>query len=153
MTLFIDLDGVMADMNSAYAAIAGTPPDKTLDNLDWQLVVATPGFYANMPPLPDMQELWDYVSTWPDVTILTGVPESVPEAAADKRAWVTKHLGAHVKMIACRSKDKSLHAKAGDILVDDWEKYMSKWLKIGGVWITHTSAASSIAALKELETC
>ena len=76
--LFIDLDGVMADMNSAYAAIAGTPPDKTLDNLDWRLVVATPGFYANMPPLPDMEELWAYVSTWPDVTILTGYPRASP---------------------------------------------------------------------------
>jgi hypothetical protein len=150
MTLFIDLDGVLADMNTAYAAIAGAPPDKTLDNVDWQAVVAVPGFYANMPPLPDMAELWSYVSTWPDVMILTGVPKSVPEAEADKRAWVTKHLGAHVKMIGCASRDKCRYAKPGDILVDDWERYREHWLEAGGTWITHLNAASSIAALKEL---
>lgn len=151
MTLFIDLDGVLADLDTAYAAIAGTPPDKKLDNLDWRAVVAVPHFYANLPPMPDMETLWDYVSTWPDVVILTGVPTSVPTAAADKRAWVTRHLGAHVPMIACKSREKSLHAKAGDILVDDWDKYRRLWLKVGGIWITHTSAATSIAALKELE--
>lgn len=150
MTLFIDLDGVLADMDTAYHAITGTTPDKLLDNIDWRKIVAVPGFYANLPPMPDMEALWAYVSTWPNVVILTGVPTSVPEAAADKRAWVTKHLGADVKMIACRSRDKSLHAKPGDILVDDWTRYQKYWLDAGGIWITHTSAASSIAALKEL---
>lgn len=150
MTLFIDLDGVLADFDTAYAAITGAPPDKTLDNVDWREVVAVPGFYANMPPMPDAMVLWDYVSTFPDVVVLTGVPSSVPEAAADKRAWVTKHLGAHVKMIACRSQDKAKHMKPGDVLVDDWERYRGKWLAAGGIWITHTSAASSVAALKEM---
>ena len=150
MTLFIDLDGVLSDMDTAYAAITGAPPDKKLDNVDWRLVVAEPGFYANMPPMPDMRELWDYVSTWPDVVILTGVPTYVPEAEADKRAWVTKHLGAHVRMIGCKSRNKSLHMKPGDIIVDDWEKHRKLWTDKGGIWVMHTSAAESIAALKEL---
>ena len=151
MTLYIDLDGVLADMDTAYAALAGAKPDKLLDNVDWRLIVAVPGFYANLPPMPDMEALWAYVSTWPDVAILTGVPKSVPEAEADKRAWVTKHLGAHVPMIACASRNKCLYAKPGDVLVDDWERYKKHWLKAGGIWITHTSAAESVAALKAME--
>jgi hypothetical protein len=147
-TLFLDLDGVLADFDTAYTSLSGTPPDKLSDNVDWRTVVASPGFYATMPPMPDMAALWDYASTWPDVIVLTGVPASVPEAAADKQRWVTKHLGAHVKMIACRSREKCLHAQPGDILVDDWERYKSHWLEAGGVWITHTNAAESIAALK-----
>jgi hypothetical protein len=150
MTLFIDLDGVLANFDAGYAAINGAPPCKHLDDVDWEKIKAVPGFYANLPPMPDMEALWAYASTWSDVVVLTGVPKSVPEAAADKRAWVTKHLGAHVKMIACFSKDKSLHMKAGDILVDDWEKYREHWLEAGGVWITHVNAAASVAALKEL---
>lgn len=150
MTLYIDLDGVLADMDTAYAAIAGEPPSKTIDNVDWRHVVNSPGFYANLAPMPDMLELWEYVSTWPDVVILTGVPKSVPEAENDKRAWVAKHLGPHVPVIGCASKNKCLHAKPGDILVDDWTRYREHWLNAGGIWITHTSAASSVAALKEL---
>jgi 5'(3')-deoxyribonucleotidase len=150
MTLFIDLDGVLADMDSAYEALTGIRLDKLIDNVDWAAVAAEPDFYANLSPMPDMEALWAYASTWPDVVVLTGVPKAVPASTADKRAWVTKHLGAHVRMIACASKDKSRYAKAGDILVDDWTRYRSHWLKIGGIWITHTSAASSIAALKEL---
>jgi 5'(3')-deoxyribonucleotidase len=150
MTLFIDLDGVLADFDTAYAAIAGAPPNKLLDNVDWRKIVAAPGFYAEIPPMPDMEAFWAYITTFPDVVILTGVPTSVPKAADDKRAWVTKHLGAHVKMIACKSREKCLYAKPGDVLVDDWEKYRANWLKAGGVWITHTSAAESIAALAEM---
>jgi len=150
--LFIDLDGVLANFDAGYAAVNGAPPNKELDNVDWRKIVAEPGFYANLPPMAGLEAFWAYVSAnWEDVTILTGVPKSVPEAAADKRLWVTKHLGAHVKMIACFSKEKCLHASAGDILVDDWEKYRSKWLGIGGVWITHTSFAESIAALEALK--
>lgn len=150
MTLYIDLDGVLADFATAYAAITGERPDTKLDNVDWEKVIAVPGFYTKLPPMPDMLALWEHVKDWPDVVVLTGVPKKVPEAAADKRAWVTKYLGEHVKVIACFSAEKALYAKPGDILVDDWEKYRAKWLAAGGVWITHTDAASSVAALKEL---
>jgi len=154
-TLFIDMDGVLADFDAAYKAVTGWAPDKRLDNVDWREVVARPGFYANLPPMPDALILWDFAANYAlvrgyNIVILTGVPSSVPEAAADKRRWVNRHIGEHVPMIACRSRDKSKHAKAGDILVDDWERYKDKWLAIGGIWITHTDAASSIAALKEL---
>jgi len=154
-TLFIDLDGVLADFDTAYAAVNGSPPDKSIDNVDWRKVVSVPGFYAKMPALPGAADFWASLealaeSEGLDIVILTGCPSSVPAAAADKRSWVTKHLGEHVKMIACRSRDKKLHMKPGDILVDDWERYKEHWLEAGGIWITHTSPTESLAALKEL---
>ena len=36
-----------------------------------------------------------------------------------------------------------MHAAPGDVLIDDWEKYKSLWLDVGGVWITHRSAAET----------
>ena len=149
--LFIDLDGVLADFHAGYAALTGIEPSKELDDVDWSLVAAAPGFYASLPPVEGLEAFWAYLSSWEDVTVLTGIPKRVPEAAADKRAWVSKHLGAHVKMIACFSSEKCLHAAAGDILVDDWEKHKAKWEAIGGVWITHNSPAESIAALEALK--
>ena len=55
--------------------------------------------------------------------MLTGVPKDVEEAPDNKRAWVVRHLGDHVEVRCCRSKEKCLHAAPGDVLIDDWEKY------------------------------
>ena len=144
--VFIDLDGVLADFDRHYEDVFGERPDKAADNVDWQKVREIPTFYADLPLMPDAMVLWDFVSQLkaPPI-ILTGVPRLISEeAAANKRAWVDLNLGENVRMIGCRSRDKSLYAKPGDILIDDWEKYRHIWLAAGGRWITHTSADRSI---------
>ena len=143
MTIFVDMDGVLADFDTGHERVFGVRPDKVKDNLDWGAVSAIQDFYLNLPPMPDMRELWEHVERYYPV-ILTGVPSSVEEAPGNKRAWVQKHLGHHVEVRCCRSKEKSLHAKRGDVLIDDWEKYRDLWIAKGGIWITHTSAAQTI---------
>jgi len=59
-------------------------------------------------------------------------------------------LGELVEVRCCLSREKSLHARSGDVLIDDWEKYRSLWEAKGGRWITHVSAESSIEALRRL---
>jgi hypothetical protein len=112
-------------------------------------VRGVPGFYLNLPAMPDLQELWAHIERHAPI-ILTGVPYSVEEAPDNKRAWVRKHLGAQIEVRCCRSKDKCLHAAPGDILIDDWEKYRSLWIEKGGRWITHRSAAETIRELHAL---
>lgn len=149
--VFVDMDGVLADFDTHYEAVFGRRASKLTDDVDWKAVRAAPGFFADMPPMPDMRELWDYVSRLTRKPIvLTGVPSSVEEAPANKRAWVTRHLGEHVEVRACQSKLKCLHARPGDILIDDWEKYRGLWIAKGGRWITHTSAKTTIDRLHEL---
>ncbi len=149
--VYVDLDGVLADFDSHYERAFGVRPDKVADNVDWALVNGSRDFYAGIPPMPDALDLWDFVSrlkTRP--IVLTGVPKLVPIAADNKRRWVDQHLGAATQVICCRSADKFRHAKAGDILVDDWEKYKHRWLRVGGRWITHTSAENSIQQLLDM---
>lgn len=146
--LFLDMDGVLADFDAGYAKAFGIEVSKEADNANWTLVRGHKGFYKNLPLMPDAMELWEFAKRYKP-TILTGVPSSVAEAAANKIAWVRKHLGPDVPVIACLAREKYLHAK-GAVLVDDWEKYMHKWLAAGGEWITHKSAAESIAALKTI---
>jgi uncharacterized protein YegP (UPF0339 family) len=99
--------------------------------------------------MPDAQELWEYIERYKP-TILTGVPEYLAEEATkNKIEWVAKNFGTDVPVITCKSKDKSLHAKPGDIIIDDWEKYKHKWVAIGGIWITHVNAKQSIKELKQ----
>jgi len=148
--IFVDMDGVLADFDSGYEAAFGVRPDKSADNVDWDAVRRREGFYAGLPPMSDMQELWDFLNRLdPAPIVLTGVPRSVREAPANKIAWVRKHLG-DAEVRCCASKDKCLHAKPGDILIDDWEKYRSLWIAAGGRWITHMSASVTIDQLLEM---
>lgn len=149
MQIFVDMDGVLADFDSHHEAVFGIRSDKLADNVDWQKVRDARDFYLGIPPMPDMPELWTFVSRFSPI-VLTGVPYSVAEAPDNKRAWVRKHLGGDVEVRCCRSSEKCLHAAPGDILIDDWEKYRALWVAKGGQWITHRSAAESIAALRAL---
>lgn len=150
MDLFLDLDGVLADFDAHYEALSGIRPDRARDNVDWRMVDAAGDFYLHIPPMADMEQLWSGTARWRP-TILTGVPSSVPAAAAHKRAWVRRHLGAHVPIVCCRSREKCLYCRPGAVLVDDWDKYRHLWLAAGGAFILHTSAADSLRQLEALD--
>jgi hypothetical protein len=146
--IYVDMDGVLADFDTGYRSMIGPMGGKEADDVDWEKVSNIPGFYASLPPMPDFDHLWYHVSQL-DPIILTGIPTSVKEALDNKRAWVAKHIGPQQRIIGCKSKDKSLHGKPGDVLIDDWEKYMHLWHGMGGHWITHRTASESVQALIE----
>jgi len=149
MQLFVDLDGTLCDFDAGYEAVFGIRPCKKADNVDWKAVRGVKDFYLNLPPMPDLDILWGYIGQLKPI-ILTGVPSSVEEAPQNKTAWVRKHLGAAVEVRCCLSREKCAHAKPGDILVDDWEKYRQLWLARGGRWITHVGAEQTIDELWKL---
>jgi hypothetical protein len=144
------MDGVLADFDTGYEKAFGVRPCKAADNVDWDLVRRTPNFYRDLPPMWDAHVLWSYIAPH-DPAVLTGVPWSIPEAPANKRAWAPINLTpAPSEVICCPSRDKRLYCKPGDILIDDWEKYKQFWNDAGGIFITHTSAADTIARLRVL---
>jgi len=147
--LFVDMDGVLADFDAHYEAVFGIHPSTAADNVDWALVRSVPSFYLGIPPTGDMAMLWARIERHRPI-VLTGVPKEVEEAPDNKRAWVARHLGEHVEVRCCRSRDKCLHAKPGDVLIDDWDRYKSLWLDRGAIWITHRSAAETAAELARL---
>lgn len=146
--IYVDMDGVLADFDSHYKAVFGIVANTKLDNVDWVKVRAVGNFYLTMPPMADFDELWGFIEPL-SPTLLTGVPKSVAEAVSNKKAWAALNVGPDVPVICCRSSEKALHCRPGDILIDDWEKYKDKWVKAGGIWITHTSAADTIKQLKD----
>ena len=148
--LFLDLDGVLADFNRHYHDCFGVWPDAALDNVNWLAVAGWEDFYLGIPPMPDYQVLWQW-SLPHSPSILTGIPHSVErQATANKRAWVERWLHPMPPVFTCRSRDKARYCSPGDILVDDRERYRPLWEAAGGIWITHRSAAESVAALSLL---
>ena len=148
MALFLDLDGVMADFDEGYSLKFGRCPREHND-VDWDALSKVDGFYLDLPPMPDYALLWNAVKR-NKPTILSGIPKSIPEAAAHKRAWVDKYLGSEVPLITCWAKDKWRYCNPGDVIVDDYERYKASWELAGGIWVTHVSAESSLEQLRIL---
>lgn len=147
--LFCDMDGVLADFDRGYFEMFGVETSKLTDNVDWKLVRKRGNFFGDLPPMPDFDILWNYIKDFEPI-ILTGVPSSVSNAIDEKLVWIHKYIGEDVEVRGCKSADKCLHALPGDILIDDWMKYQSKWVSVGGIWITHISALNTIEELKKV---
>lgn len=148
MTLFLDLDGVLADFDTHVEALFGAPPSDLPLSQMWARAAATPGFFETMPLMPDALELWDFCRPFRP-QILTGLPRG-RWAEKQKRRWVAAHLGPDVPVITCLSRNKCDFANPGDVLVDDTTKYAHLWEARGGRFIRHTSASESIAQLQRL---
>lgn len=149
--LFLDLDGVLGDFDISAADIFGLPPRNAEAAFGakrfWADLQSHPGFYENLPLMPDAMELFEAVRHLNPI-ILTGLPQG-DWAEPQKRTWGRKNFP-ETKMICCASKDKRNHMLPGDVLVDDWPKYKELWEDSGGIFILHTSAQNSIAQLREL---
>lgn len=149
--LFIDLDGVLADFDGFYETLTGSRPDRNAaDPPDfWTPIDAHGAFFRSLPVMPDARELWALArELHPEPIILTGMPWSVADAEAQKRAWVAEHIDPTVHVICCKSRDKRNHAKPGDVLVDDWVRYRHLWEDMGGIFVLHTSTADTEPRLR-----
>jgi hypothetical protein len=148
--LYLDCDGVLADFDRGATAILGMKP-KAYEHRHglgrfWQKLAQAPDFYFSLPLLPDAMQLFDAVKHL-DPIILTGLPRG-NWAADQKMRWAAEHFPG-VRMITCMARDKRNHAREGDVLVDDMEKYRHLWEQAGGIFVHHRSAAESIEALRD----
>jgi len=152
--LFLDLDGVLADFDAGVHRATGKTPAELGDRRMWPIIAKTPGFYEHLPWMADGRELWEFAKAF-SPRILTGLPLG-KWAEPQKRAWCARELGPNVGVECCLSREKGRHAAAllepGQtmVLVDDRLKVQAAWEDAGGTFILHTSAASSIAALRDL---
>lgn len=100
--------------------------------------------------MPDGKELWAFLAPLKP-TILTQLMADVWEVSRhEKKLWVERELGADVPVIVVRAEyGKHPHCKPGDILIDDdVYRHSPGWIRAGGTFIHHKSAAQSIAELQ-----
>lgn len=146
--LFLDADGVLADFDQGAQAVFGCHPRKYEDEHGtpkfWSTLHAHPDFYETLPVMHDARELYEAVAHLNPI-ILTGCPMG-GWAQEQKIKWRNKNFPG-VPMITTLSKDKRSHAKSGDILIDDYLKYQHLWVEMGGIFIHHTSAKTSLEEL------
>ena len=155
MTIFLDMDGVLADFDRSTTVILGMAPGQFERERGTPAFWATlrrraPNLYAELPLMADARELWDGVRalSGQEPVILTGVPRW-KDAADQKRRWAAEHFpGATV--ITGFARNKSDHAQPGDVLIDDRLQYRDRWEARGGIFIVHRSAVESLEEFRRV---
>ena len=148
--IYLDCDGVLADFDRGAARVFGMPPAEYERRFGlkrfWAALAAAPDFFGSLPLMADAVELYYAVRDCTPV-ILTGLPRGA-WAEPQKRAWAARHFPG-VEVITTSAALKREHCRPGDALVDDRDKYRHLWEGAGGIFIHHSNAAASIAALRE----
>lgn len=153
-TLFVDLDGVLADFDRGVLELTGRLPSQLSPRAMWPILSRTPDFYNSLAWTIDGKELWEGVQTHKPL-ILTGLPLG-KWAEPQKRAWCARVLGESVEVICCLSREKAArgHERSGPdstpILIDDREKLREAWEAMGGIFILHRSAQESLEVLSKV---
>lgn len=148
--LFLDNDGVLADFDILAQEILGMPSadfeDQYGSKAFWKELHSHDDFFFKLPLMKDALRLWEYCKPF-DPIILTGCPHG-NWAPGQKQRWAQTYLETD-RIITCASRDKRLHGKPGDVLVDDFLKHSQLWLDMGGVFIHHKTVDESIAELRK----
>ena len=146
-TLYLDLDGVLADFNSAARQTLGaTSADQAaaaergrwLED-DWVKLRDQPNFYRHLPKTAFADELVELARRFRDelgwnLYTLTAIPKGndMPDAFQDKVEWMQEHFPDIRVRFGPYSRDKQRHAQPGDILVDDRKDNCADWDNAGG---------------------
>ena len=110
--LYIDLDNVLVDFETAFPHISEEDKTKYKDRLD-----EVPGIFSLMEPMPRAIEAFSELAVKFDTYILSTSPWENPSAWSDKLIWVKKYLGTHAYKRLILSHHKELNI--GDYLIDD----------------------------------
>lgn len=145
-TLYLDIDGVVADFDEYAFRTLGVPPSGGIYSNDiWQKLAENPRIYRDLKKTPEADLLvaeckkicqeYDY-----DLKFLTAVPKGndVPWAFYDKMSWVLFHFPDIPVMFGPFSKDKHQHCRKGDILIDDRSSNVEEWTAAGGFGILYS---------------
>ena len=113
-TIYIDMDGVLADFKSA------SDRDK-IDFPEQKYPQSQIGFFLNLKPIEDSLESFVELEKYFNVWILTRPSVQNPLCYTEKALWVKNHLGIDVQRRTIMATDKSL--LKGDYLIDDDTKH------------------------------
>lgn len=151
--LYLDLDGVFADMESAVLRLTGEPYNP---RTSWGVIDKIPHFFRQLDPLPGALRLFADIkkgSLLP-IEFLTSSPDPtglLHQTELDKHLWVDRHLCHTTRVNVVRGwQMKGLFAHKGSILVDDSARNIADWVACGGTGVHHTSNWNTLKELTML---
>jgi hypothetical protein len=153
-TIYIDMDGVIADFSKRYKEKFRVTPEETRNNKEFNGYFAKfieDGEFSTLDLMTDAKQLLDFVSELDvpkEILSSTARPQNHGMIAPQKQMWLNKH-NIHYKANFVPGKSlKHKYATPNSIIIDDTKSVIDDWNKAGGIGILHTDAASTIATLK-----
>lgn len=161
-TLYLDMDGVIADFNSGVQTVLGYHIKDTSShyaNSEWNKIKSNARFFKNLPVMSNAENLIDLARRFRDqlgwnLLFLTAIPSSndVPWAFWDKCVWAQKHFPDIPVHFGPYAHDKQKHCTPGDILIDDRPSNIQEWQQAGGIAIhvEYNGVENAYLQLKDL---
>jgi 5'(3')-deoxyribonucleotidase len=157
-TIYLDMDGVVADFDEYAARTLGIPPSQGIyPNEVWYKLATNSRLYRDLVKTPYADKLVFQCSVIAkqqgyELKFLTAIPKGndVPWAFYDKVIWAQKYFPGIPVMFGPFSKDKYIHCQPGDILIDDRTSNIEEWRVAGGLGILHRDFDDTLAQLSKL---
>lgn len=149
ITLYLDMDGVIANFNKKFATIKGDAEDR----IRFRDAVMMHGIFEDLEFMPDAQELLNHVSKLNGihVEILTSMgtfnEQQGFEAKRQKMLWLKKKNIPYKPNFVRTKTEKAQYATENSILIDDSVGCVSPFIRKGGHGILHTNSSETISVL------
>jgi len=160
-TLYLDMDGVIADFDGFAEQVLG--PRSDLGNSEkwppeqWRQLAKIKNLYLGLPKMPQADQMVELCRRFRDelgwdLYLLTATPKGndIPDSFHDKVLWTQIYYPDLRVRFGPYSHNKADHYCEGDVLIDDRTSNCDAWLARGGQVIRVKKNQYS-QALKELE--
>jgi 5'(3')-deoxyribonucleotidase len=155
-TLYLDMDGVVADFDEYAFRTLGLPPSEGVYAQEvWIKLAANPRIYRDLVKTPYADDLVAYCKEYTvlkgyDLKFLSAVPKGndVPWSFYDKVKWAELNFPNIPVFFGPFSKDKWQRCEPGDILIDDRLSNVTEWMGRGGRAILHRDYETTLSKLK-----
>lgn len=146
-TFYLDMDGVVADFDTAAEQLLNIGNARDLINghyrltaAEWERLRTEERFYRHLPKMQRANDLVTMARKYRDelgwkLLFLTAVPkdDDMPWAFWDKCMWAQEHWPDISVHFGPHSTDKWRHCQPGDILVDDRSDNCASWREHRGM--------------------
>jgi beta-phosphoglucomutase-like phosphatase (HAD superfamily) len=149
ITLYLDMDGVLADFHKEYDKL----DPKREDRKRFRAAVLEDRIFEKLDFMPDAQELLNHVSKLNGVRIeiLTSMGTHDPiqgdAAKMQKLKWLNAKNIPYKANFTRNKEEKAQYANATSILIDDSIGCITPFIAAGGHGILHTNSTNSISVL------
>ena len=172
MKIYFDMDGVLADFDTAAAPLSGGRDDlnnrvdlMSVDARDaksarWHRIEQNQNFWADIPVMDGIEELLRVAADMGELFVLTSVPAAkkfvggekyVDFIEAEKKAWIARHMGDFFPqqnvIVARVPKEELVQPTADTLLIDDRAVNIDDWCAAGGRGLVFGDVATAIKDL------
>lgn len=157
-TVFVDMDGCIADFEGYFKTITGMTVQQVTDPELWTRIDAygKSKFFSELPWTMGGKDLWTFVTNnFLQVKILSALGKSDlidKQTSQGKMVWLKKNIPSlpNEDIILVQNKHlKAKYCKPGDIIIDDTAEVIQEWTRKQGIGILHRTSQETIAKLRQ----